>query len=139
KSAPPRPNPVPPRCCWALSPWPARCCAAMQRAAKTAAGLLPDIASFAALAAVLFAILLRAEVRFFADSDPGWHIQTGYCIWRHGATPRADPFPFAAGNRIWYAWEGASDLLMAALHRLGGLPAVTAFYIASGALAVWLW
>ena len=58
------------------------------------------------------------------DGDTGWHIRTGEWIIAHGRVPRQDIFSFTIPDQTWYAWEWLADVLMAFLHRVGGMQAV---------------
>lgn len=62
-----------------------------------------------------------------ADGDTGWHIRNGEQILATRSVPHSDPFSFATSGHPWFAWEWLSDVLFAALFRLGGLKAVTVF------------
>ena len=58
------------------------------------------------------------------DADAGWHIRTGEYILDTGVVPRNDLFSFSKPGEKWFAWEWGSDVLMALLHRAGGLKAL---------------
>lgn len=58
------------------------------------------------------------------DADAGWHIRTGEHILDTGVVPRTDLFSFSKPGEKWFAWEWGSDVLMALLHRAGGLKAL---------------
>jgi hypothetical protein len=77
--------------------------------------------------------------QLFRDSDTGWHIRTGEEILRAGRLPRTDPYSLLRKGESWFAWEWLSDVLMGALHRAGGLPAVALFYSFVIAACSWLW
>jgi hypothetical protein len=59
-----------------------------------------------------------------ADSDTGWHIRTGEWILQNHRVPRADIFSFTRAGKPWFAWEWLSDVLMATVHRSGGLAGI---------------
>lgn len=58
----------------------------------------------------------------FSDPDTGWHIAAGNWMLRHGALPAHDPWSYTAGDTPWFNLSWLFDLLLAALHHLGGLP-----------------
>src|SRR5207244_7437300 len=53
--------------------------------------------------------------------------------------PHTDPFSFTRQGAPWYAWEWGSDVVVGAVHQLGGLSAVACFYALAIAVVVWLW
>lgn len=102
--------------------------------------LAPDLSAVAALAALLYCLVpFQGYRQLFRDSDSGWHIRTGETILATGALPHTDPYSFSRPAAPWVAWEWASDALMGAAHRVGGLAGVAALYAAAIALSVWLW
>jgi hypothetical protein len=64
------------------------------------------------------------------DCDTGWHIRTGEWILANHKVPLHDMFSFSKPGEPWFAWEWLSDILMALLFRLGGLQAVSIFFVA---------
>jgi hypothetical protein len=87
--------------------------------------LLPSIGDFAWLLPIVFLFVRMNGVRtLLGDGDTGWHIRTGDWILAHGRVPRQDIFSFTRPGQTWYAWEWLSDVLMAWLHRVGGMQAV---------------
>jgi len=74
-----------------------------------------------------------------ADGDTGWHIRTGDYILQAGSVPTVDIFSFSKPGEPWFAWEWLSDVIIAGLHRMCGLPGVVGFtglVIALSALVV---
>jgi hypothetical protein len=65
----------------------------------------------------------RAMLR---DGDAYWHIATGQWIFRHGAVPTQDPFSHTMPGVTWMAHEWLSEVVLAAVHQLGGWPLVVA-------------
>src|SRR5690349_17422323 len=92
--------------------------------------LMPSFADFAFLlpAAYLFG-RLEGFTRLLQDCDTGWHIRTGEWILANRQVPHTDLFSFSMPGRPWYAWEWASDILLAILNGMGGLRAVVLFSI----------
>jgi hypothetical protein len=100
---------------------------------------VPDLSLTAALAAVVFGLLVNhAPSRLFSDSDPGWHIETGEWILSTGRIPYSDPFSFLRTGRVWYAYEWLSDVLMALFHRWQGLTGVVFLFTACIGLTIWM-
>ena len=87
--------------------------------------LLPSIEDFAWLLPIFFLFVrMNGAGTLLGDGDTGWHIRTGDWILAHGRVPRQDIFSFTRSDQTWYAWEWLSDVLMASLHRAGGMQAV---------------
>lgn len=100
---------------------------------------VPDLSLTAALAAIAFCLFIyQAPWRLFADSDPGWHIVTGERILTTGRIPHSDPFSFLQTGHAWYAWEWASEILMALFHRWQGLTGVVFLFTMVIGLTIWL-
>ena len=77
---------------------------------------------------VLLGIALVAMgVRETVDPDLWWHLRTGEIILNSGL-PRQDPFSYTMAGRPWIAHEWLTDVVMALLHRAGGLPALSLFF-----------
>ncbi|MBI4471539.1 MAG: hypothetical protein HY646_02650 [Acidobacteria bacterium] len=72
------------------------------------------------------------------DSDTGWHIRSGEQILSAGSVPYVDAFSYTRAGRPWFAWEWLSDVLIGAVHRLGGLPAVALLVAFTIAVTIWL-
>ncbi len=86
--------------------------AASLRRRLTGPAALPLLAALA----VSLPFLLDVE----ADPDLWWHVRTGALILEQGALPAADPFSFTAADAPWTNHEWGSDVLLAAVYRLGG-------------------
>jgi hypothetical protein len=87
--------------------------------------LLPSTGDFAWLLPIFFLFgRMNGARTLLGDGDTGWHIRTGEWILAHGRVPRRDIFSFTRPDQTWYAWEWLSDVLMAWLHRVGGMQAV---------------
>lgn len=100
----------------------------------------PDL-SLALAGVTLFTclFLFGGAGRLFRDSDTGWHIRTGERILDSRQIPSRDPFSFSRPGEPWTAWEWGADLLMALLHRAGGLAGVAWLYGVAIAAGIWLW
>ena len=75
---------------------------------------------FAAVLIWLFATGQGWSV-LLADGDTGWHIRNGEQIIDTRSVPHCDPFSFGSAGHPWFSWEWLSDVLFAALFRIGGL------------------
>jgi hypothetical protein len=74
----------------------------------------------------------------FSDGDPGWHIVAGERILASGRVPHSDPFSFLQTGHAWYAFEWASEILMALFHRWQGLTGVVFLFTVAIGVAIWL-
>jgi len=87
--------------------------------------LLPSLSDLAFLIPILVLFWCTTGVGWLlTDSDTGWHIRTGEWILENGRVPTADIFSFTRAGKPWFAWEWLSDVLMAAVHRYGGLAGI---------------
>jgi hypothetical protein len=93
-------------------------------ATSSPAGGARPIAGLLAAAIVLFAMI--GVFSPIADPDLPWHLATGEWIIAHHAVPRTDPFSHTFAGEPWRATDWGADLLLAALDRAGGLPALYA-------------
>jgi hypothetical protein len=67
------------------------------------------------------------------DGDTYWHIAAGRWIFQHGI-PKTDPFSHTMPGADWVAHEWLSEVVLAAVHQMGGwtaLVAITALAIAT--------
>lgn len=104
------------------------------------AWLIPDVALVAALATVVYCLLLwDGPRRLFRDADTGWHIRTGERILESGSLPRRDSYSFSRPQAAWVAWEWGADVLMGWIHQRAGLSGVAWLYACAIGAAVWLW
>jgi hypothetical protein len=83
---------------------------------------LTDIA-FLLPIAILFKIGSAAR-NLLSDGDTGWHIRTGEWILQHKSVPHHDLFSFSMAGAPWFAWEWTWDVVVALVHRFGGLSGV---------------
>ena len=58
------------------------------------------------------------------DSDTWWHLATGRLILEQKAIPQVDPFSWTAAGEAWQLNGWLSDVFLAVLERIGGLPLV---------------
>lgn len=66
------------------------------------------------------AVSLPFLLRVSADPDLWWHVRTGELILERAGLPDADPFSFTAAGAPWINHEWGTDVLLAAVYRLGG-------------------
>jgi hypothetical protein len=87
--------------------------------------LLPSLTDLAFLMPLAFLFgRMGGTAALLGDCDTGWHIRTGEWILAHRAVPTHDLFSYSKPGAPWFAWEWLSDVLLAGLHAMGGLPAV---------------
>jgi hypothetical protein len=93
-------------------------------AAKTA---LQKIFSFPVVLGAALVVGIYVPLRAFAvDPDVWWHVKVGESILATHRWPTADPYSFTAHGSPWIAYEWLGEVLLAAVNRLGGLPALLA-------------
>src|ERR1700733_7638338 len=81
---------------------------------------LPDLADIIFLLLLQLILYLKQDF-IFSDGSTGWHLVCGNFILDQHAIPKTDLFSYTFPGKSWVAYEWLSDLLMAALTRLGGL------------------
>ncbi len=75
-------------------------------------------------AAILFIALFVMATREITDPDFWWHLRTGQYILETGSIPHGDIFSFTNAGRTWVTHEWLSEVLIFALYRLAGFPAL---------------
>lgn len=73
----------------------------------------------------LFAALLLAALTPIRSYDYFWHLATGRWIVEHRALPLTDPFAVASDPKPWINGEWLFEVVLYALHAIGGAAAVT--------------
>lgn len=102
--------------------------------------MVPDLALCLAAVTLFYCLIaFNASQQLFRDSDSGWHIRTGENILNSHTLPRTDPYSFSRAGQPWFAWEWASDCVMGAADRLGGLKGVVWVFVLVIAAVTWLW
>jgi len=97
--------------------------------------LVPSLADLLVVSiAVRLCLTGEGWAGLLSDGDTGWHIRTGQWILEQGRVPDTDLFSFSRAGEPWFAWEWLSDVLLAAMHDLWGLPGVTV--LAGGLVAI---
>ncbi len=75
----------------------------------------------------MLGVVLSQGSGLFGDGDTGWHIRTGEYILQTHSIPRQDFYSYTVSGTPWVAHEWLSEVVLAALHRYGGLMAVGVF------------
>jgi tetratricopeptide (TPR) repeat protein len=83
--------------------------------------------------AVAAAVLASQEL---SDADVWWHLRSGQWIWEHRAFPIVDPFSFASAGSPWIDLHWGFQLILAFVHRLGGIPGIILLASAFSGLVV---
>jgi len=104
---------------------------------RRSARILPDIAG-AFTFIVFVAFVLFAGKRALGDGDTLWHIKFGSLILERGELITRDFYSHTAAGKPWTSHEWLAEVVMAAIHRLAGLPGVVIFYFLLAALSFWL-
>jgi len=104
---------------------------------RRSARILPDIAG-AFTFIVFVAFVLFAGKKALGDGDTLWHIKFGSLILERGELITRDFYSHTAAGKPWTSHEWLAEVVMAAIHRLAGLPGVVIFYFLLAALAFWL-
>ena len=95
--------------------------------APLTAYLIPSIADIIFIS-ILFIIAMITGGRLLGDGDTGYHIRAGELILDTLHLPTSDPFSFISPALTWTVHEWLAEVIMALLHRLGGLTAVVVFF-----------
>lgn len=90
-------------------------------------GVLPSIADLFFITILLFLVFSR-KGWLLADGDTGYHIRAGEYIIENLSIPFHDIFSFHTPALPWTAHEWLSEVIMALVHNMLGLPGVVAFF-----------
>jgi len=71
---------------------------------------------------------------FFVDPDVWWHIKQGEDILSTHQVPTKDIYSLSLTGQSWTAYEWVGDVLLAAVHRVGGLPGLELLLLVLGGL-----
>lgn len=99
--------------------------------------ILPDIAGAYSFI-VFICLVLFAGKKALADGDTLWHIKFGDLILERGELITRDIFSHTAAGTPWTSHEWLAEIVMAAVHRVAGLPGVVIFYFLIAALSFWI-
>lgn len=95
------------------------------------------IFSFPAMLGALLVAGAFLRIRMFiVDPDVWWHIRVGRIVLETRHFPDGDPFSFTVLGHFWMACEWLGDVLLAAVHKIGGLQALDVLYLVLGAATV---
>ena len=73
---------------------------------------------------------------FVVDPDVWWHIKVGQDILRTHLFPTIDSYSFTARGTPWIAYEWLGEIVMALVHRAGGVVAMGIFLIVLGSVII---
>jgi hypothetical protein len=99
--------------------------------------ILPDIAGVYGLV-IFISFVLFAGKKALGDGDTLWHIKFGDLILERGELITSDIFSHTAAGKPWTSHEWLAEVIMAAVHRVAGLPGVVIFYFLIAALSFWI-
>jgi hypothetical protein len=99
--------------------------------------ILPDLAGVYCLAIFTTLVVLGGKHALSAG-DTFWHIKAGATMLERHSLLSRDIFSHTAFGRPWIAHEWLSEVIMAGLHQLAGLPGVVLFFFFLAALTYWL-
>lgn len=97
----------------------------------------PSIADIVFLGIFLF-LASGGDGRLLGDADTGYHIRAGEFILDHREIPGADIFSFLTPPLPWTLHEWLAEVIMALVHRLGGITGVAILFSFLIALAGYL-
>lgn len=100
-------------------------------------GVLPSIADLFFVIILLFLVFSR-KGGLLADGDTGYHIRAGEYIIENLSIPYHDIFSFHTPALPWTAHEWLSEVIMALVHNMLGLPGVVAFFAVLIAFNIYL-
>ena len=86
--------------------------------------LMPSIADVIFISVLFFLTVTPDKGTLLGDGDTGYHIRAGEYILNTLSVPKTDIFSFITPPLPWTAHEWLAEIVMALLHRLGGLTAV---------------
>src|SRR5438128_6107659 len=73
---------------------------------------------------------------FVVDPDVWWHIEVGQDILRTHLFPTTGPYSFTAAGTPWIAYEWLGGIVVALVHRVGGVVAMGIFLIVLGSVII---
>jgi hypothetical protein len=103
--------------------------------------LLQRIFSFPVmLGTALSGAAFYTGLAFYVDPDLWWHLRVGENILATHHLPTSDPYSFTVSGAPWMAYEWLGETFVAAVARLGGVPALDLLLIAlSSAILIGLY
>lgn len=108
--------------------------AAREDAGKSAStGIFYRVFSFPMmLATALVGIVFVHARNFIVDPDLWWHIKVGETILSTHHWPTTDPYSFTVTGQPWLAYEWLGEVLLGAVNRIGGVPALDVLLMVLG-------
>ncbi|MEZ4483960.1 MAG: hypothetical protein R2864_04985 [Syntrophotaleaceae bacterium] len=89
--------------------------------------VLPDLPGLFGLIAFVTLVIFDGG-KALMDGDTFWHIKAGSTMLDQGRLLSQDIFSHTANGIPWTAHEWLTEVIMAALHRFGGLQGVALFF-----------
>ena len=99
--------------------------------------ILPSLPQMAFLI-VFIASFTGSGSFLLVDGDTGYHVRAGEIILKDLAVPRHDPFSFITPPLPWTAHEWLSEVAMAVVHRMLGLPGFVLLFALLLSTTYWL-
>ncbi len=99
--------------------------------------ILPDIPGLYGFI-VFVTLFIFYGGKALLDGDTFWHVKAGMTMLDQGSLLTHDIFSHTASGAPWTAHEWLAEVIMAILHRFGGLQGVALFYFLIAALSFWL-
>ncbi len=99
--------------------------------------LLPDLAGLFSFLILVVLLLSGGTDKMLMDADTLWHIKAGEVMLEQGTILTKDIFSHTAYSNSWTAHEWLAEIIMGLLHKFGGIPAVTLFYMLLIAFTFW--
>jgi len=87
---------------------------------------------------ILGLLLFSRPTYLFSDGSTGWHLVVGRWVLTHGAVPRREFLSYTFAGEPWVAFEWLSDVALAVLESLGGLPGVAVGCAVAIATLFWM-
>jgi len=108
--------------------------AAREDAGKSAStGIFYRVFSFPMmLATALVGIVFVHARNFIVDPDLLWHNKVGETILSTHHWPTTDPYSFTVTGQPWLAYEWLGEVLLGAVNRIGGVPALDVLLMVLG-------
>jgi hypothetical protein len=88
------------------------------------------------LVAALLALTLLLGCFPMGDFDVWWHLRTGQFILEHRTVPRVDIYTYTNAGRPWIDVYWLFQVIIALLHRVGGVPALVGLKALAGVVVV---
>lgn len=99
--------------------------------------ILPDIPGLYGFI-VFVTLFLFDGGKSLLDGDTFWHVKAGMTMLDQGSILTQDIFSHTVSGIPWTAHEWLAEVIMAALHRFGGLQGVALFFFFIAALSFWI-